>query len=299
VQISTSKYNTYYVVSTTNPYFTEDGVSRSFSFSHRSSKPYVEQSGDYRLISETAAVNFGIPFTELDRVFTGVGLEQNEIVPGTNMGSIGVAANTYGYKTKTVPVSLGWARDGRDSYLNPSSGKYMRVNSDMGVAGDIHYIRMGSQYQQYFPLSKQYTFAFNADFGIGKGLQNQPFPIFKNYYSGGLGSVRGFEQGTLGPRDVFGLVVGGPKKVTINSEFLMPFPGAGNDRTLRLYGFYDMGNVFGEHDTIQVSQFRSSLGAGLSWVSPMGPLRFAWAKPVRSFTGDRIQRVQFQIGTSF
>ena len=79
----------------------------------------------------------------------------------------------------------------------------------------------------------------------------------------------------------------------------MPFPGAGNDRTLRLYGFYDMGNVFGEHDTIQVSQFRSSLGAGLSWVSPMGPLRFAWAKPVRSFTGDRIQRLQFQIGTSF
>ena len=139
----------------------------------------------------------------------------------------------------------------------------------------------------------------NADFGLGKGLQSQPYPIFKNYYSGGLGSVRGFEQGTLGPRDISGIVVGGPKKVTINSEFLMPFPGAGNDKTLRLYGFYDMGNVFGEYDTIKVSQFRTSLGAGLSWVSPMGPLRFAWAKPVRSFTGDRIQRLQFQIGTSF
>jgi outer membrane protein insertion porin family len=175
----------------------------------------------------------------------------------------------------------------------------MRANSDVGVVGDTRYIRMATQYQQYVPLTKQYTFAFNADFGLGKGLQSQPYPIFKNYYSGGLGSVRGFEQGTLGPRDISGIVVGGPKKVTINSEFLMPFPGAGNDKTLRLYGFYDMGNVFGEYDTIKVSQFRSSLGAGLSWVSPMGPLRFAWAKPVRSFTGDRIQRLQFQIGTSF
>ena len=300
VQISTSKFNTYYVVSTTNPYFTEDGVSRSFSFSHRSSKPYVEQGGDYRLISDSAAINFGIPFSELDRVFTGVGIEQTEIVPGTNLPASYLAyANTFGYTTKTVPLSVGWARDGRDSYLNPSSGKYMRANSDMGVVGDTRYIRMATQYQQYVPLTKQYTFAFNADFGLGKGLQNQPYPIFKNYYSGGLGSVRGFEQGTLGPRDISGIVVGGPKKVTINSEFLMPFPGAGNDRTLRLYGFYDMGNVFGEYDTIKVSQFRSSLGAGLSWVSPMGPLRFAWAKPVRSFTGDRIQRLQFQIGTSF
>jgi outer membrane protein insertion porin family len=134
---------------------------------------------------------------------------------------------------------------------------------------------------------------------MGKGLQGQPYPVFKNYYSGGLGSVRGFEQGTLGPRDVSGIVVGGAKKVTLNTEFLMPFPGAGNDRTLRLYGFYDMGNVFGEFDKIQLNQLRSSYGAGLSWVSPMGPLRFAWARPARSFTGDRIQRLQFQIGTSF
>lgn len=300
VQVSTSKYNTYYIVSATNPYFTEDGVSRTFAFSHRSSKPYVDQGGDYRLISENIAINFGIPFSELDRVFTGVGIEQTEIVPGTSLPASYLAyAKSFGYTTKTVPFSMGWARDGRDSYLNPSSGSYVRANSDMAIVGDTHYLRVGSQYQQYVSLTKQYTFAFNADFGLGKGLQNQPYPVFKNYYSGGLGSVRGFEQGTLGPRDVSGIVVGGPKKVTVNSEFLIPFPGAGNDRSLRLYGFYDMGNVFGEFETIKVSQFRSSLGAGLSWVSPMGPLRFAWAKPVRSFTGDRIQRLQFQIGTSF
>ncbi len=300
LQVSTSKFNQYYVISTTDPYFTQDGVSRTFDYYHRSSKPYVEQGGDYRLVTAGLGIRFGVPFSELDRVFIGTSLEQTEIIPGTNLpASWLVYAYNHGYTTKTVPLTLGWARDGRDSYLNPSTGKLIRANSELGAAGDTRYAKLGGQYQQYFSLTKQYTFAFNADLGIGKGLQGQNFPVFKNYFSGGLGSVRGFEQGTLGPRDVYGIVSGGTKKVTLNSEFLMPFPGAGNDRSLRLYGFYDMGNVFGEFDKIQLNQLRSSYGVGLSWVSPMGPLRFAWALPARSFTGDRIQRLQFQIGTSF
>ena len=300
LQVSTSKYNTFYGITTTNPYFTEDGVSRTFGFNYRSSKPYVEQGGDYRLISQAFNMNFGIPLSELDRIYTGIGLEQTEIVPGTNLpASYQSFANTYGYITKTAPITLGWSRDSRDSYLNPSYGKYVRANGEAGVAGDIRYVRYGGQYQEYFALSKQYTFALNGEIGLGFALDHQTYPIFKNYYSGGLGSVRGFVQGTLGPKDVSGINVGGPKKLNLSSEFLAPFPGAGNDRSLRLYTFYDMGNVYGENDDIKFSQLRSSFGAGLSWVSPMGPLRFAWAQPLRKFTGDRIQRVQFQIGTSF
>jgi outer membrane protein insertion porin family len=184
--------------------------------------------------------------------------------------------------------------------LNPNNGKFVRLNTELGAIGDARYAKLGGQYQQYFPITKQYTFAFNADLGLGKGLNGQSLPFYKNYYSGGLGSVRGFEQGTLGPRDMFnGLVIGGAKKFTLNTEFLMPFPGAGNDRTLRLYGFYDMGNVYGEESKVDLKLLRSSYGVGLSWVSPMGPLRFAWARPVRAFSGDRIQQLQFQIGTSF
>nr|WP_315226931.1 outer membrane protein assembly factor BamA [uncultured Limnohabitans sp.] len=300
LQVSTSKFNQYYVINTTDPYFTEDGVSRTFEYYHRSSRPYVEQGGDYRLVTSGTGIRFGVPFSELDRIFVGASLEQTQIVEGTNLpDAYRGYAYQFGYTTRTVPLTIGWARDSRDSYLNPTSGKFIRLNSETGLAGDTRYAKFGAQYQQYFPLSKQYTFAFNADFGLGKGLQGQPFPVFKNYYSGGLGSVRGFEQGTIGPRKTDGLVTGGAKKVTLNSEFLLPFPGAGNDRSLRLYGFYDMGNVFGEYDKIQLSELRSSYGVGLSWVSPMGPLRFAWARPARSFTGDRIQRLQFQIGTSF
>ena len=300
LQVSTSKFNQYYVINTTDPYFTEDGVSRTFEFYHRSSKPYIEQGGNYRMVTSGLGLRFGLPFSELDRVFVGAAAESTELVPGTNM--LGVHADLcqkFGCVAKNVPVTMGWAKDSRDSYLNPNNGKFIRLNSELGSMGDARYAKFGAQYQQYIPITKQYTFAFNADLGLGKGLQGQVLPFYKNYYSGGLGSVRGFEQGTLGPRDITGPVIGGAKKLTFNSEFLMPFPGAGNDRSLRLYGFYDMGNVYGEFEKMNMSLLRTSYGVGLSWVSPMGPLRFAWARPGRAFAGDRIQRLQFQIGTSF
>ena len=114
------------------------------------------------------------------------------------------------------------------------------------------------------------------------------------------GSVRGFEQGSLGVIDTTtGGSLGGNKKINLNFEVLTPFPGAGNDRTLRMFGFVDVGNVFGEAQPIRFSEMRASAGVGISWVSPVGPLRLAIATPLRKFTGDRIQRVQFQIGTSF
>jgi len=115
--------------------------------------------------------------------------------------------------------------------------------------------------------------------------------------------VRGFEQGSLGPRDANGTVVGGTRKVNLNAELLTPFPGAGNDRTLRLYGFVDVGNIAGPDGGLAsnatANDLRSSSGVGISWISPVGPLRLAFSWPVKSYDGDKMQSVQFQIGSSF
>jgi len=302
LNVSTSKFNKYYVISETDPYFTEDGVSRTFDFYQRTSRPYLSvDQGDYELVSSGVGLRFGIPIGELDKIFVGAAVEKTDIRPGTNLPNpYLVYATQFGYSTQSFPITVGWARDGRDSYLNPSSGSYIRLNNETSTTGDTRYTKFGAQYQHYFPITKKYTFAFNFDVGYGKGLNGQPFPLFKNYYSGGLGSVRGYEQGSLGKRDsVSNFVVGGTKKVTFNTEFLTPFPGVGNDRSLRLFAFFDMGNVFAEDESFKFKELRSSAGFGISWASPMGPLRFAWARPVRSFEGDRIQRLQFQIGTAF
>ena len=300
INLDTSKFKRTLTFSTTNPYFTEDGISRTLDVYYRTDKPYEDQGGNYELITTGASVRFGVPFTEIDTVFFGGGLEQTRIKPGTNIpAAYLVYASRYGYTSSAVPLTIGWSRDSRDSALAPNSGRYQKLNSEWSVAGDARYVRANYQFQQYVPLNKKFTMAFNAELGLGTGMNGRPFPVFKNFYAGGLGSVRGFDQGTLGPRDVTGASLGGPKKVNFNFELIAPFPGAGNDRTLRVFTFVDVGNVYGENDTIRLNEMRASAGVGLSWVSPLGPLRLAYALPVRKFAGDRIQKLQFQIGTSF
>jgi outer membrane protein insertion porin family len=174
-----------------------------------------------------------------------------------------------------------------------------RLNGEWGVGGDAKYLKASYQYQSFIPLNKQFTLAFNSELGWGKELGNSVFPVFKNSFAGGLGSVRGFEQSTLGPRDITGAYLGGTKKIIGAVELQAPLPGAGNDRSLRVFGFADMGNVFGSSEKLDFQQLRASVGVGLSWISPVGPLRLAVANPVRKQAGDKIQRLQFQIGTSF
>ena len=300
VEVNTSKYRRTLVFSTTNPYFTPDGVSRTLDLYYRTDKPYEDQGGNYELVTKGASIRFGVPFSETDTVFFGGGMEGISIKPGTNIPAAYLSyADRYGYNSTSVPLTIGWTRDDRDSALAPNAGRYQRLNSEWSVAGDARYVRANYQYQQYVPLNKKFTLAFNGELGLGKGMGGRPFPVFKNFYSGGLGSVRGFDQGTLGPRDVTGSSLGGPKKVTLNAELIAPFPGAGNDRTLRVFTFVDVGNVYGDGDKITFSEMRASAGVGLSWISPLGPLRIAFAQPVRKFAGDRIQKLQFQIGTSF
>ncbi|MGJ7603785.1 outer membrane protein assembly factor BamA [Variovorax sp. LT1R20] len=355
VQVNTSKYNRTLSLTTTDPYFTKDGISRTISVYHTTTRPYSETTdGDYKLVNQGASIRFGVPFSELDTVFFGVGLERYAFDPNSTTTLSGLytpksylryfqcQTNTEGpwppgfivtgcdqKSVWGVPLTVGWGRDSRDSALVPTTGRLQRANLELGVGGDMQYIKTNYQYQQFFAINKQYTFAINADVGYAKALGGKVYPIFKNFYAGGLGSVRGFEQNSLGPRDVpllgqtDGAPLGGTKKAVFNAELSTPFPGAGNDRTLRLYSFFDVGNVFGsrapglsDEQWKAQKKVRASVGFGISWISPLGPLRLAYAFPIKSqkevlgpdpVTGlqtvlipkDRIQRLQFQIGTSF
>lgn len=322
LDVNTSKYNRTLVVSTTDPYFTQDGISRTVDAYYRTSRPYsgdiyvgddlVKSEDLYKIVSKGASVRFGVPFSEIDTVYFGVGVEQTKIDQGVYMP---IQYREYADKNTTgIPLTLGWGRDSRDSALAPNSGRYQRFNAEWSPAGDMNYIKANYQFQQYLPITKAMTFAVNAELGWGKGLGGKPYPIFKNFYAGGLGSVRGFEQGSLGPRanqyvGVNGAIenyasgsysyLGGAKKAVMNFELIAPFPGAGNDKTLRWFTFVDVGGIYGENDPIRADELRASAGIGLSWISPLGPLRLAWANPIRKKNGDELQKLQFQIGTSF
>lgn len=310
IELNTSKFNRTLVFNTTNPYYTEDGVSRSINLAQRTSKPYTDIDS-YSIQTTGASMVFGIPFTESDTVFLGAGVDRTEIVPGTLLPTVYEDfAKEFGFTTYSLPLTAGWSRDTRDSALVPSTGRVLRLNGEWSVAGDLRYVRSTAQLQQFFPLSKKTTLALNTQIDVGMGTDGLSYPVLKNYTSGGLGSVRGFEQGSLTTATqraavlaaggvTTGIAPGGPKRLTFNAEVLSPFPGGGSDRTLRWFGFLDAGGIYGPSDAIQVDDLRASVGVGISWISPVGPLRLAFAKPIKQFDGDKIQSLAFNIGTSF
>ena len=307
MEVNTSKYNRALVFNTTNPYFTDDGVSRTIDLYLRTSKPYTDIDS-YSIETTGASLRFGIPFTDSDTIYVGGGIDRTTIVPGTLLPDVyKTFANEFGYTVNALPLTVGWARDTRDSALVPSVGKVIRASGEWSVGGELRYARGTAQYQQFFPLSRKTTLAFNSELSLGTSTSGQSYPVFKNFYSGGLGSIRGFEQGSLTTATqrlnqntaAAGIATGGTKKITLNAEVLSPLPGGGNDRTLRMFGFVDAGGIYGADEGIQLGDMRSSVGVGISWVSPVGPLRLAFARPIKKFDSDKIQFLQFQIGTTF
>ncbi len=299
IEVNTSSSNRNLVLSTVDPYFTVDGISRSIDLFYRTSKPINSRGEEYELITPGTAIRFGVPFSDFDTVFFGAGFEQTRISGVVTNKSYKDYRELYGANSTALPLTIGWARDQRDSLLAPTRGRYQRVNFEWSVAGDVRYLRTNLQYQQYIPITNRFTFGLNAELGWGKGLGNKPYPIFKNFYGGGLGSVRVFQQGSLGTVDVTNNYIGGNRRLNINGELYVPVPGSGNDKTLRLFGFMDAGNVWGENEKIRASSLRASAGVGLSWVSPVGPLKLSWGTPIKSDPKDRIEKFQFQIGTAF
>ena len=310
---SVGKINQNLTLSNYDPYFTEEGISRYTDLYYRSSKPlYYVGDPDYQIKSVGSNIKFGVPYTEVDRVFFGTGIEAFQIqttvntpIPYLNYAqSYGIAAPGYPgtLTTYNVPLTVGWARDGRDSALIPSDGSLQQLSAEAGTpVGNMTFYRMFGQYQKYHSFSKGNILSFNGEVGYGQAYGNHPFPITKNYYVGGIGSVRGYAPGSLGPQyynSVIGAYqpTGGQSKIVSNLEYTVPVPGSGVDKTLRVFGFVDGGNAYGQNINLVL---RYSYGLGLSWISPLGPLKFSYGIPIRALPTDNIQRLQFQVGTAF
>ncbi len=300
IDVSTARTGRVFNISTVDPYFTVDGVSRSVDLFYKTTKPINSLGEQFQYVTQGGAVRFGVPFSEQDTVIFGIGYEETKISTSKGLpNSYLLFVNQFGQNSVSLPLTVGWQRDSRDSLISPSKGRYARVNLESSVLGDARFGRANLQYQQYFEITNKITLGINSELGWGFGLAGKPYPIFKNFYGGGLGSVRVFEAGSLGPVDVTGSYTGGNRRLNVNAELYLPVPGSGNDKSFRIFGFADAGNVWGSFEKLTAPSIRASVGLGLSWISPMGPLRLSYGKPIRKQATDRIEKFQFQIGTAF
>lgn len=296
--VNTSKTSTNYSFGYTNPYSTVDGVSRGFNIYYRKIDPSDNSLGQYKYTTAGAAVTIGVPLSEIDGIQYGIGFDRTDITLFENSPiRYRTYVETFGSEPTNLFLTASWARDGRDSLIYPTKGTLQRATAELGTpAGDLEYYKLSYQYQRYFPLTQTFTFMVNGEIGYGEGYGQDPLPFFKNFYAGGVTSVRGFKAYSIGPKDLNGDPQGGSRRVVGNMELLFPFPGMGLDKSVRLSAFVDSGMV---DDSWETTFFRYSIGLGALWVSPFGPLKVSAAMPFRANQLDRKEPFQFQFGGTF
>lgn len=307
LDVNTSRRYRTIAVSQTNPYFTDDGISRSYEAFVRTTRPPIVTTSNYRIRTLGGNVRFGVPFSEVDTVFFGAGAEHTQVdvdetSPLLYRKFVSDFGNDNTAKATSFPLTVAWQRDNRDSALIPTTGRYQRANLELSLMGDLRYYRAVYQHQYFKPLSSTMTLALNGELDYGNALSSRPYPVFKNFYAGGIGSVRGYESSSLSVNGSDRAnITGGNARIILNAELQFPFPGTGADRSLRWFTFLDAGQVFNTtaDEKVTVSNLRYSAGVGISWVSPIGPLKLSFGKAINAKDADLTQPFQFQLGTGF
>ncbi len=285
-----------------NPYWTDDGISRGFEAFYRKTDAFEANLADYNLDELGTGITFGIPISEFNTVNVGATIENTKFKPGdTASNEVFAFENEVDGEYNTLTLSVSHTNDTRDNRLLPNRGQLTRISADVATPGlDLSYYKLRLLHQRVLPLFKDFALALEGEVGYGDGYGNtEDLPLTKNYFAGGLRSVRGFEANTLGPRDSNGEPLGGSVKLVGNAELIIPLPFVTNTRTFRLTAFLDAGTVYGPNEDVDLEKLRYSTGITAVWLSPLGPMTVSIAAPLKKEPRDETQPFQFTFGTTF
>jgi len=297
--VNTSKINRTYAFTLTEPYWTVDGVSRTIELYQRKTDPTGLAISQYASDTYGGALGFGVPITETDTINLAFRVDRTELTLFADSPPVYFDfINQFGNPNWSVTASGGWSRDSRDDILYPTRGQLQSALVEIGIPpGDLKYYKVQYVHQWFWPVYGNWVYMLRGDFGYGDGYGGKPLPFFRAFYAGGSGSVRGYEASSLGPRDEFGNVLGGKRKIVGNTELFYPI--LKGDKSVRASLFVDAGQIYVNGAQGDNEAFRYTTGVGVSWNSPIGPLKFSYAVPLNEKPGDRIQKFQFQVGSVF
>lgn len=302
IQVNSAKSYRTYVFSYTNPYFTPDGVSQGFDIYHRTVNTSSTAIAYYSSASTGGGLRFGFPIGEKQSLGIGLGIDLTEITTYSDSPQYYKDfVNEFGSSNLTVPLTLNWASDGKDSFFFPTKGTFQKAGIELAVpGGDLTYYRANYQLQHFVPLNTKFTLMLNGEVGYADGYAGKGLPFYKNFYAGGVSSVRGYKASSLGPVTVDNgseFRVGGNRRVVGNAELLWGIPGM--EKSLRMGWFFDAGQVYGKGQNIALGDLRYSTGLSAAWISPIGPLKFSFGLPLNKKEDDKSESFQFQLGTTF
>ncbi len=305
-QVNSAKTYRTYVFSYTNPYFTPDGISQGFDVYHRTVNTASTAIAYYSSASTGGAIRFGFPIGEKEALGFGIGFDNTKISTyDASPQYYKDFVKEYGNSNMAVPLTSSWTSDSRDSFFFPTKGTYHKAALEVAVPGvDLTYYKASYQLQHYIPLNSRFALMLNGEFGQAGSLGNKSLPFYKNFYGGGVGSVRGYKTSSLGTAatirtstDGNDYRIGGTRRILGNAEVLWSVSGTGS--SFRMGWFLDGGQVYADSDKLALSELRYSTGLSVAWISPIGPLKFSFGRPLNKKDGDKAEPFQFQMGTTF
>lgn len=317
--VNRSQVRDSYSFSHRDPYYTLDGVSRGFSLYYTEIDFEETSVSSYASDRAGGSVTFGYPLSETARVSFGMGVEQIDITTGNFVASdIETFLVKRGFRFDQIKANASWRESTMNRGILPDRGWSQNVKLEAAVAGsDFNFFKATWTGDRYYPLVGNWTLRSRGEVGFGDGYGDERvLPFFENYYAGGIGSVRGYESRSLGPRsDALAYAqndqpdpdpdpIGGNMLVEGSLELIFPTPFAADNRSVRTFFFADAGNVFQteiQNNLFEPSteELRYSAGVGLSWLTAIGPLGFSLARPIDDRPGDDTEVFQFSLGQSF
>ena len=303
---------TEYKFSYVEPYYTVDGVSRGYNIYSRQTNYDEENVSNYSTDTLGAGVNFGYPMDDYQRLNFGLNFEGIKVKPSDDVSKeVTDYLKQEGDSFSIFSLQLGWSDNHLNRKIFPTEGYSQSASIEIGIPGsDLSYHKEQYKGRIYYPLTEDKEGLIGSLRGrlayAGK-LGDNAYPFFKNYYSGGLSSVRGFDSNSLGPRDSQDDPYGGNVAFDMSAELIFPVPFIKDSSSMRTLLFADAGNVFlTECPTntscdsgIKFDDLRYSAGFGFSWLTPIGPISIALSRALNAKDTDDERFFEFALGRTF
>ena len=332
LNLTGGKYQKVYDINFTDPYRNIDGVSRTLSLTYQDITQYTSSTSDFATTTMSGGMNWTYPVGNFQRLTLGFSYQNSELVTSaysSRQALAWVAQNgkpfpapggLIGTKVESLDMVTAWQFDSRNAALFPTRGTRLSAGVNASIPGsDVEYYVASVDFTKYVPLFGRWMFRIHNELAYGDGYgETTAIPPFRNRYAGGPGTVRGFKESYLGPRDFpYGNPYGGNLLFANQFELIIPTPAKIAGST-RMGLFFDVGNVFSTGgvnffdklgDSIDYGfdydNLKKSVGIGVEWLAPLGLLRFSYAAPLNEdvatdrFYGDEVERFQFSIGNAF